>query len=70
MLNIAKETAIIFNDEYIKYQPLISTIEARLEKDIELLQYNRDDRQDALDYAHDKGKPVRLLENNRTDIIC
>jgi hypothetical protein len=55
MLSIARENTIIFNDEYLKYQDVIDTIQLRLQKDIKLLGYDSDDLKDALDYVSDRG---------------
>ncbi|KAI8389460.1 CRAL-TRIO domain-containing protein [Blakeslea trispora] len=63
MLTIAKENTIIFNDEYIKYQPLIDTVQRRLENDIDLFGYDLADRQDALEYAHDRVSLFRMLKD-------
>lgn len=56
MLSIARENNIIFNDEYLKYQDVIDSIQQRLQKHIELLGYDSDDLKDALDYVNDRGE--------------
>ncbi|KAG1106262.1 hypothetical protein G6F42_016821 [Rhizopus arrhizus] len=54
MLSIARENSILFNDEYLKYQPSIANIQQRLERDIQLLGFGFTDKQDALEYASDR----------------
>ncbi|CEP07334.1 hypothetical protein [Parasitella parasitica] len=55
MLSIAKENGILFNDEYLEYQQSITHIQQRLEDDIQLLDFGLQDKQDALEYASDRG---------------
>lgn len=56
MLTIARETNILFNDEYIKYNDLIDNVQQRLQKDIQMLELNADGLKDAMDYSKDRGK--------------
>lgn len=56
MLTIARETNILFNDEYIKYNELIDNVQQRLQKDIQMLELNADDLKDAMNYSKDRGK--------------
>lgn len=56
MLSVARENSILFNDEYLKYQPSIANIQQRLERDITLLGFDLQDKQDALEYASDRGE--------------
>lgn len=58
MLSIARETGILFNDEYLKYQQSITNVQQRLEKDIQLLGFDFQDKQDALEYINDRGKTI------------
>lgn len=60
MLSIAKENSILFNDEYLKYQQSITNVQQRLERDIQLLGFDFQDKQDALEYANDQGKTILL----------
>jgi hypothetical protein len=55
MLTVARETSILFNDEYLNYQDSISNVQRRLQEDIELLGLEPTDLVDALDYSNDKG---------------
>lgn len=55
MLRIARETSILFNDEYLNYQPTITNVQERLQKDIQLLGLDADDYKDAVDYSNDRG---------------
>lgn len=55
MLSVARENSVLFNDEYLKYQPSIANIQQRLERDIQLLGFDFTDKQDALEYASDRG---------------
>lgn len=61
MLRIARETGILFNDEYLNYQDSIRNVQQRLQRDIELLGLETDNLIDALDYANDRGKCPTLL---------
>lgn len=58
MLTIAKETNILFNEEYIQHQTEIINIQKRLEQDIQILGFDSNDYKDALDYVQDKGKYI------------
>lgn len=55
MLRVARETSILFNDEYLNYQPSIQKVQERIQKDIELLQLEADDYKDAVDFCNDRG---------------
>ncbi|RCH99823.1 hypothetical protein CU098_009057 [Rhizopus stolonifer] len=63
MLSIAKENTVLFNDEYLQYKDTITNIQTRLQKDIELLDYDLADRQDALEYANDRVSIFRILKD-------
>jgi hypothetical protein len=58
MLTVARETSILFNDEYINHNDLIDNVQQRLQKDIQLLELNAADLKDAMDYSKDRGKRV------------
>jgi uncharacterized UPF0160 family protein len=55
MLTVARETTILFNDEYLKYQDSITNIETRLQKDIGFLDFESEDHYDAIEYIKDRG---------------
>jgi hypothetical protein len=55
MLRVAKETSILFNDEYLNYQESISKVQERLQKDIQLLGLDSDNYKDVMDYSNDRG---------------
>lgn len=58
MLTVARETSILFNDEYINHNDLIDNVQQRLQKDIQMLELNAADFKDAMDYSKDRGKRV------------
>ncbi|KAI8636488.1 CRAL-TRIO domain-containing protein [Parasitella parasitica] len=64
MLSIAKENSILLNDEYLEYQQSITHIQQRLEKDVQLLGFDLQDQQDALEYAADRVTLFRFLKDS------
>ncbi|KAK4519259.1 uncharacterized protein ATC70_009491 [Mucor velutinosus] len=64
MLSVARENSILFNDEYLKYQPSIANIHQRLERDIPLLGFDIQDKRDALEYASDRVTLFRFLKDS------
>ncbi|GAA5799638.1 hypothetical protein HPULCUR_005054 [Helicostylum pulchrum] len=68
MLTIAKETNILFNEEYIQHQTEIINIQKRLEQDIQILGFDSNDYKDALDYVQDKVTIFRFLKDTDFDL--
>lgn len=66
MLRVARETSVLFNDEYLNYQSSILNVQERIQKDIELLQLDADDYKDAVDYCNDRG--LFYTEKNKIKI--
>lgn len=62
MLTISRETTILLNDEYLKYQDTITSIQQRLQKDIQLLSLDQSELKEALEYSKDRGEATCLYE--------
>lgn len=66
MLTISRETSILLNDEYLKYGDIITTIQKRLQNDIELLGLEASELKKAMEYSKDRGEEA--LYKERIDI--
>ncbi|KAI9473912.1 MAG: CRAL-TRIO domain-containing protein [Benjaminiella poitrasii] len=64
MLSIARENSVLFNDEYLKYEAEITTVQKRLYKDINLLDFDMIEREDAIDYINDRVTLFRFLKDS------
>lgn len=62
MLTISRETSILLNDEYLKYADTITTIQKRLQNDIQLLGLEPSELKKALAYSKDRGEEKALRD--------